>query len=151
AVIVPFASCSPLLPCPRPLSLRPLLFLMLRRPPRSTLFPYTTLFRSYTPCGRRAGAKIVSCSSGLKAPFRGCTGASRVQFYPRGVAPAIPATVLTPTADVGSSVAWFPSRHRLIVRTIFMTWGERLRRSWDFYPGGPLKTPHCLGIAAQRT
>src|SRR2546422_11018307 len=27
-------------------------FLMIRRPPRSTLFPYTTLFRSL-PCGRR--------------------------------------------------------------------------------------------------
>src|SRR3712207_6956426 len=26
-------------------------FLMIRRPPRSTLFPYTTLFRSY-PCTR---------------------------------------------------------------------------------------------------
>src|SRR5256885_16486241 len=25
-------------------------FLMIRRPPRSTLFPYTTLFRSRTPC-----------------------------------------------------------------------------------------------------
>src|SRR5258707_15445905 len=24
-------------------------FLMIRRPPRSTLFPYTTLFRSHTP------------------------------------------------------------------------------------------------------
>src|SRR5438034_10239199 len=33
-----------------PLSLSPLFFfffLMIRRPPRSTLFPYTTLFRSY--------------------------------------------------------------------------------------------------------
>src|SRR5258708_12550577 len=29
----------------RPLA-RPLFFLMIRRPPRSTLFPYTTLFRS---------------------------------------------------------------------------------------------------------
>src|SRR2546427_5527225 len=28
-------------------------FLMIRRPPRSTLFPYTTLFRSYT-CPRSA-------------------------------------------------------------------------------------------------
>src|SRR5690606_41465957 len=28
------------------LAFLPLLFLMLRRPPRSTLFPYTTLFRS---------------------------------------------------------------------------------------------------------
>src|SRR5688572_31834920 len=25
---------------------------MIRRPPRSTLFPYTTLFRSIAPCGR---------------------------------------------------------------------------------------------------
>src|SRR3712207_9219055 len=25
---------------------------MIRRPPRSTLFPYTTLFRSGRPCGR---------------------------------------------------------------------------------------------------
>src|SRR6266536_4549005 len=27
-------------------------FLMIRRPPRSTLFPYTTLFRSFSGCGR---------------------------------------------------------------------------------------------------
>src|SRR5689334_25408638 len=27
-------------------------FLMIRRPPRSTLFPYTTLFRSYQPLPR---------------------------------------------------------------------------------------------------
>src|SRR5215204_7743998 len=27
-------------------------FLMIRRPPRSTLFPYTTLFRSRSPSGR---------------------------------------------------------------------------------------------------
>src|SRR2546430_10260289 len=34
-------------------------FLMIRRPPRSTLFPYTTLFRSYRHLGRhhrRGGA-----------------------------------------------------------------------------------------------
>src|SRR2546422_10894054 len=34
-------------------------FLMIRRPPRSTLFPYTTLFRSRSPLsggGRRRGA-----------------------------------------------------------------------------------------------
>src|SRR3990167_5473063 len=29
----------------------PLFFLMIRRPPRSTLFPYTTLFRSVAPSG----------------------------------------------------------------------------------------------------
>src|SRR5262249_61827759 len=30
-------------------------FLMIRRPPRSTLFPYTTLFRSYPLDGRHDG------------------------------------------------------------------------------------------------
>src|SRR2546422_2209543 len=37
-------------------------FLMIRRPPRSTLFPYTTLFRSLRPVGdrRRAGAQAES-------------------------------------------------------------------------------------------
>src|SRR5256885_5793036 len=38
-----------------------LFFLMIRRPPRSTLFPYTTLFRS----GRRPGppgSAVVSCA-----------------------------------------------------------------------------------------
>src|ERR1035441_10724932 len=30
-------------------------FLMIRRPPRSTLFPYTTLFRSICPALRRSG------------------------------------------------------------------------------------------------
>src|SRR5256885_12571944 len=29
---------------------------MIRRPPRSTLFPYTTLFRSHFPRGRPAGS-----------------------------------------------------------------------------------------------
>src|SRR5258708_12227862 len=29
---------------------------MIRRPPRSTLFPYTTLFRSIGPCARTPGA-----------------------------------------------------------------------------------------------
>src|SRR5438067_4434808 len=36
----------------RPTLLFPFFFLMLRQPPRSTLFPYTTLFRSGHPSGR---------------------------------------------------------------------------------------------------
>src|SRR2546425_8944078 len=35
-------------------------FLMIRRPPRSTLFPYTTLFRSYHPDITAPGVHIVS-------------------------------------------------------------------------------------------
>src|SRR2546422_7165345 len=34
-----------------------LFFLMIRRPPRSTLFPYTTLFRSRHLVERRAGCR----------------------------------------------------------------------------------------------
>src|SRR5690242_21454525 len=38
---------------------------MLPRPPRSTLFPYTTLFRSYSQCsGPRLGRQRVLYSSG---------------------------------------------------------------------------------------
>src|SRR3712207_8647377 len=38
---------------------------MIRRPPRSTLFPYTTLFRSgrRTSCGRRAAAHVAPRSA----------------------------------------------------------------------------------------
>src|SRR5687768_18079695 len=49
-------------------------FLMIRRPPRSTLFPYTTLFRSSTTGGRRATpSRSWSCgadppSSGRESP-----------------------------------------------------------------------------------
>src|SRR2546430_13148527 len=35
-------------------------FLMIRRPPRSTLFPYTTLFRSLFDCHGTAGCAQVS-------------------------------------------------------------------------------------------
>src|SRR5947209_11012584 len=35
-------------------------FLMIRRPPRSTLFPYTTLFRSATPRSSRRGTALTA-------------------------------------------------------------------------------------------
>src|SRR6266436_7335667 len=51
-------------------------FLMIRRPPRSTLFPYTTLFRS-------GCAAIRPCS--CLTPMRGrCTGRSRSAPAHRG-------------------------------------------------------------------
>src|SRR5258707_7821601 len=46
-------------------------FLMIRRPPRSTLFPYTTLFRS------RTGACAVSAEDGGR--HLPCGGAGRVE------------------------------------------------------------------------
>src|ERR1019366_10120087 len=36
-------------------------FLMIRRPPRSTLFPYTTLFRSLEPPNSHAGGRECAC------------------------------------------------------------------------------------------
>src|SRR2546423_5541045 len=38
---------------------------MIRRPPRSTLFPYTTLFRSVTSPGVGEGKSFLSCNLAL--------------------------------------------------------------------------------------
>src|SRR3712207_8894401 len=53
--------------------------LMIRRPPRSTLFPYTTLFRSGGPLG---GALVRSGTAA--APGRTAVGAARPQHPCRG-------------------------------------------------------------------
>src|SRR3712207_9478650 len=59
-------------------------FLMIRRPPRSTLFPYTTLFRSYAPPGggirHQEGAKW-GLPSGGRGRRRRC---GRGSWRPRG-------------------------------------------------------------------
>src|SRR5260370_31629931 len=52
-------------------------FLMIRRPPRSTLFPYTTLFRSPNEAGSRPGNFIqlpnqaVDASGKITVPYAG--------------------------------------------------------------------------------
>src|SRR5256885_11925746 len=49
-------------------------FLMIRRPPRSTLFPYTTLFRSHTPprlSGPHRGQCCCLRPGGAGRPVRG--------------------------------------------------------------------------------
>src|SRR5690606_42159718 len=46
------------------------MFLLIRRPPRSTLFPYTTLFRSESSaCGARGGSVLVAVH-GVRASRR---------------------------------------------------------------------------------
>src|SRR2546427_9584957 len=40
---------------------------MIRRPPRSTLFPYTTLFRSPPGARRRAACSVARLPGGLRA------------------------------------------------------------------------------------
>src|SRR5256885_10645292 len=44
-------------------------FLMIRRPPRSTLFPYTTLFRSPTSTWTCASAWRMRCATPSSAPI----------------------------------------------------------------------------------
>src|SRR5438034_7585693 len=46
-------------------------FLIIRRPPRSTLFPYTTLFRS-----GRYGTCAACLTHGVTVSSRGCCGAT---------------------------------------------------------------------------
>src|SRR5215510_15318272 len=43
-------------------------FLMIRRPPRSTLFPYTTLFRSPSQSGQRRYTSERNCISTCSKP-----------------------------------------------------------------------------------
>src|SRR3712207_8088423 len=43
---------------------------MIRRPPRSTLFPYTTLFRSVLAAARRSGATLLPVDSEHNAIFQ---------------------------------------------------------------------------------
>src|SRR5258708_27279382 len=66
---------------------------MIRRPPRSTLFPYTTLFRSTSPCAP-ARARAASSSDAGRAPPRG--------------PPAFPCT--------RAREGWWPSRDRKSTR-----------------------------------
>src|SRR5688572_32416084 len=47
----------------------PVFFLMIRRPPRSTLFPYTTLFRSLAPASSKADLELFSLAA---SAINGC-------------------------------------------------------------------------------
>src|SRR3712207_8055913 len=51
---------------------------MIRRPPRSTLFPYTTLFRSRSSIDLRQGLELVEGRRARKGPFE-----RRRAFAPR--------------------------------------------------------------------
>src|SRR5882762_11279219 len=62
-------------------------FLMIRRPPRSTLFPYTTLFRSL------AGEAVGCAGWILKGPILGRGAQVRDSGLPRGACPEVAAEV----------------------------------------------------------
>src|SRR5947209_9578902 len=54
---------------------------MIRPPPRSTLFPYTTLFRSSKYQRRRAPTATAGNSTGIAAEARTCCSLSSVFTY----------------------------------------------------------------------
>src|SRR2546430_16765552 len=55
-------------------------FLMIRRPPRSTLFPYTTLFRSSSSATRRSAKRGSRCrSTSVSTPGRSEEHTSELQ------------------------------------------------------------------------
>src|SRR3712207_8629619 len=78
---------------------------MIRRPPRSTLFPYTTLFRSYRIPAPRARGNVLACArEGAYARWE----ADPADRGPRRV--AVPAGV--PRGAVGRSrVVWRSEEH----------------------------------------
>src|SRR2546425_5802746 len=54
---------------------------MIRRPPRSTLFPYTTLFRSTLPRVLRGDAGAISLTSLERFDVRGAAEAARSEEH----------------------------------------------------------------------
>src|SRR2546430_2944925 len=90
---------------------------MIRRPPRSTLFPYTTLFRSRLTPGRRPGVK------GLLDEFRS----------PRGIAPGsadVPMTTSPSTIPARSEehTSELQSQSNLVCRLLL----EKTKQTYYF-------------------
>src|SRR3712207_7809508 len=63
-------------------------FLMIRRPPRSTLFPYTTLFRSDLACEPVALGPVQDAERGLCALATRATGRAGAGSWGVGLLPA---------------------------------------------------------------
>src|SRR2546427_5370018 len=58
---------------------------MIRRPPRSTLFPYTTLFRSVLTCGARTDSNQGYCSNLRQGPTAENAGQKALILVPSGL------------------------------------------------------------------
>src|SRR2546430_9184962 len=95
---------------------------MIRRPPRSTLFPYTTLFRSNSPC--KAGQKC-------RKPTWGCRPA--------------PHTTLGAAETAGGAIVWGVAR--LDVGNLGFTAERASRRS----PGKQVMLCAVVRMTARRT
>src|SRR5688572_32206257 len=93
---------------------------MIRRPPRSTLFPYTTLFRSRG--GRGGGGVLLAVAVGGRARLAG-----------RGAGPAVGAVearALEDHADreIGRHTSELQSQSNLVCRLLLEKKKEKLRQ-----------------------
>src|SRR2546422_2685804 len=98
---------------------------MIRRPPRSTLFPYTTLFRSL---GRAAGP------AGLGGPG-GADGIQRIGF-------ALPAAVLAVGARSEEHTSELQSRLHLVFRLLLV----KKKKNYHYNPHQQHQTPTSVSV-----
>src|SRR6266542_958413 len=123
-------------------------FLMIRRPPRSTLFPYTTLFRS-------SGARHRPTVYGYRLPT--CCSWSRSSHpapRPRTPSPSEPSTPAPASRSTGPSTRTPPRPSPCTVSTATITRHERRCHSPGCSTPPQLSTtspdPRCLSELGQQ-
>src|SRR3712207_8866501 len=97
--------------------------LMIRRPPRSTLFPYTTLFRSRRrpPGARRARRRDRPCGGRAGARARRTLTATHPPAWDRGHRARLALAArrsIAPALEIGSAHVELQSRQYLVCRLL---------------------------------
>src|SRR2546430_16053264 len=96
-------------------------FLMIRRPPRSTLFPYTTLFRSAQEVEQKlcGGGRLPCCADERQAARTetlrcGCDDAGILANRDRAAVPFSEDTFVRPAKLANGEMTWFARvRHQI--------------------------------------
>src|SRR3712207_7184182 len=122
---------------------------MIRRPPRSTLFPYTTLFRSTTltrePSGSRASA------SGAASSTRRPAGASTRSMTSRSCASEAKATPAASSKPRDRKSTRLNSSHANISYAVFcLKKKKKKKHHYDLFSRRPTPLPRSIHIAPPR-
>src|SRR3712207_8356309 len=91
---------------------------MIRRPPRSTLFPYTTLFRSFRLDLRPVGPRLASRERRLVRPDHSPTRSCRPALPPEAAQRAWPAAWAFQPARSEEHTSELQSRQYLVCRLL---------------------------------